>query len=265
MPTLIHIFGEMKRRRARPAFRRQRRFAPKQFAGQARFARPRPRQQRNVRTGGFLGIEKKFLDAGASAVAIVAPTDAAGGEIQPEFGCTNTISAPAQGNTEQQRDGNQIKVLSVFVSGLVAFAVLQAQADVLSLPVVSVAIVLDTQTNATAINSEDVYVNPNDTPQVNGFLMRNLSNSSRFRVLARKTIRAPLLTNGTDGASTLSMTGNNIPFKLSSNEQFLVRFNTGTTANVSTVTTNSLHVIAFCTSTAFTPTLSYNSRVRFVG
>lgn len=53
-------------------------------------------------------------------------------------------------------------------------------------------------------------------------------------------------------------------FNLSFSGDIPVTF-TNTTADVANVADNSLHLIGFCTSTNFGPTLSYNSRMRFVG
>jgi len=50
-------------------------------------------RRRLARIGGLLGIEKKYLDTYASALVIVVSTDCAGGELQPEGGCTQIFSA----------------------------------------------------------------------------------------------------------------------------------------------------------------------------
>ena len=40
-------------------------------------------RRRNVRTAGFLGIERKFYDTALTATALTASTDASGGEVDP--------------------------------------------------------------------------------------------------------------------------------------------------------------------------------------
>jgi len=74
----------------------------------------------NQRSGGFLGIEKKFYDTGLTSAALTAPTDATGGEHDPSS--TSMISTPAQGDSEQNRDGKRIVIKSVQITGVVRCA-----------------------------------------------------------------------------------------------------------------------------------------------
>jgi len=104
-------------------------FAGGRAAYRARSARRgvvarRARAMLNRRTAGFLGIEKKFYDTGLIAGDLLAPTDAAGGEFDPSS--TSMISTPAQGDSEQNRDGKRIMIKSVQVTGVVTCA---AQTD----------------------------------------------------------------------------------------------------------------------------------------
>lgn len=221
-------------------------------------------RRRNIRTAGFLGIERKFLDVYASDVAIVAPTDCAGGEVQPEGGCTGCISAPAQGDGEQQRDGRKITIKSAFVNVTVRGAVRADQNDVLAAPQVFVALVLDTQANGATVVSEQVFTNPNDTAYVNTYPLRNLQYSSRYRVLDHKTMNMGPCYAINDAAATGSMVCSENTCVLSWNGDLNVTF-TNTTADVATVADNAMHIIAFATTTNFQPVLSYNSRIRFVG
>lgn len=227
-------------------------------------SRARRWRRRDVRAQKYLGIEQKFLDCYASALVIPAPTDAAGGEMQPEGGCTNCISAPAQGDGEQNRDGRKITIKSCFVSFNVFPTVVPDQADVAPGAQVYVALVLDTQANGATIVSENVYTNPNDTAQVNTYPIRNLRYSSRYKILDHKLVNMNPVTAGTDGAGTLSLVATPRSDVLSWKGEIPVTF-TDTTANVTSVTDNAFHIIAFATAVNYTPALSYNSRIRFVG
>lgn len=228
-------------------------------------ARPKARlRTRNIRTAGYLGIERKFLDCYASSVPIPAPSDCSGGEMQPEGGCTNCISAPAQGDGEQNRDGRKIGIKNVFVTGSVAATAETDQADASAAPTIFVALVLDTQANGATVVSEQVFTNPNDTPLVNAYPLRNLQYSSRYRVLDHKTIPLGPGHAFTDGANTGTENIAHVPFVLGFKGDIPVTF-TSTTADVANVTDNALHIIAFGTGTQYTPLLSYNSRIRFVG
>lgn len=246
------------------AYRRPRKYGRKRTAVAAVAASPTATALLNVRTGGYLGIERKFLDVYASDVAVQAPTDASGAEIQPEGGCTGCLSAPAQGDGEQQRDGRKIVIKSAFVVVTVRPSVAQDAVDILASPVIYVALVLDTQTNGATIVSEQVFTNPNDTAYVNTYPIRNLQYSSRYRVLDHKIMNMGPATAGTDGANTNSINCNLRTCTLKYNGDLPVTF-TNTTADVANVADNSLHIIAYATHTSMTPVLSYISRVRFVG
>lgn len=225
----------------------------------------RGRRRMNARIGGFLGIEKKFLDVYASNVVLAAPSDCSGGEIQPEGGCTGCLSAPAQGDGESNRDGKKITMKSIFITGNVRSAALADQADCLAAPVVFVALVLDTQANGATIVSEQVFTNPNDTPFVNSMPLRNLQYSSRYRVLAHKTLNLAPCTASTDGANTTTIAPSQKPFILSYTGDIPISF-TSTTADVANVADNALHLIAFNNNSSWTAcSLSFNSRMRFVG
>ena len=83
----------------------------------------------NVRTGGFLGIELKFLDCAWNSVTINTSTDGSSGELQPSSGCTSAISVPAQGDGESQRDGRKYTIKSMWLNGIVEMTPLANQSD----------------------------------------------------------------------------------------------------------------------------------------
>lgn len=220
--------------------------------------------KKTAATNKFLDGETKYLDSWASDVVVTAPTDCSGGEIQPEGGCTDCLSAPAQGTGEQQRDGRRIILKSCFVSGCIRPSVVQNAPDVLSSPIIFVALVCDTQANGATVVSEQVYTNPNDTAFVNTYPLRNMDYSSRYKILAHQLVHMGDSWTMTDGANTASMTIGQKEFILSWRGSLPVTF-TDTVANVTSVTDNALHIVAFATNTSFTPQLSFNCRVRFVG
>lgn len=213
-----------------------------------------------------LGIELKFLDCAWNGVAFASSTDGSGGELQPSSGCTNCISVPAQGDGESNRDGRKYTIKSLWLSGVIDFTAASDQADVFEQQGIFIALVLDTQANGAALNSEDVYINPSTLagailPQP----LRNLQNSKRFRVLASQYIAPRGVTTGTDGANTLSvcpLAGSKVNLNWKGN---ITCDSIGTTANVSSASDNAVTVVAFCASTAFTPVFRGKSRMRFVG
>jgi len=70
---------------------------------------------KNVRTGGLLGVETKYLDTSLAATVIASPTDASGGEVDPAtILCLNGVP---QGDTASSRDGFKIAMKSIQVEG----------------------------------------------------------------------------------------------------------------------------------------------------
>lgn len=218
-----------------------------------------------ARTGGLLGVEVKYLDVYASNLAIPAPADCSGGEMQPEGGCTDCLSVPAQGDGAQNRDGKKITMRSIFVSGTVhpSGAVSDAS-DAIMPPHVYLALVLDTQANGATIVSEQVFTNPNDTPNANAKPLRNLEYSSRYRVLAQKTLSLAPAYGVTDGANTSSNVCTPKAFTLSYAKPIVMNF-ASTTADIANAKDNAIHLVAFATNASYVPNLSYNCRMRFVG
>ncbi len=245
------------RRRKRRVFRARRRRQP--FS-------TRSRAYRNLRIGGFLGIEKKFLDCAWNGVALTASTDGAGGELQPASGCTNAISIPAQGDGESQRDGRKYTLKSAYINGEIALTGLNDQPNGIQLPSIFLALVLDTQANGATVTSENVYINPGtsgETMLPKPF--RNLQNTKRFRVLDSTTVECKDIYSTVDGANTASIQQGQRPkFELSWNGS-LVCDSTGTTADVASASDNALHLIGYTDTTLSTPVVYGKSRIRFFG
>lgn len=206
----------------------------------------------NYRSGGYLGIESKFIDyeydaAIASAVA--------GSEADPAT--VNTLNAIAQGDGESNRDGRKILVTGVTVRGSIRSDELDDSGTIGAGKKCRLVLLMDQQTNGAQFNAEDVLEDPTDTDlDVHAF--RNLQFTSRFKVLHDKIYEINPTAAGGTGAVNDTGSREKI-FSIHRNLQMPVLF-TGTTANVSTINTNSLHLIAICNGGC---TLRYLSRVRF--
>jgi len=227
----------------------------------------------NAATAGFLGIEKKFLDCTRTETAIAANTDLTGGEYDPSAtsgpgggsgGCVDCISCPVQGDGEQQRDGKKIVIDSVILKGAV-FLDASAAATAAFDPVkVFVAVVLDTQTNGAQMSSEGCFKSLGAAAELNACPLKNLLSGKRFRILKSQIYDLTPIGVATNNAN-LGFNGTRrdfdwyIPFK----GGLPVELNSGTTANVSNVIDNSIHVIAFATLGG--SKITYNSRIRFQG
>lgn len=223
----------------------------------------RMRAVANTRTAGFLGLEKKFYDTAISASSIAASTDATGGALDPAT--VACLSAPAQGDTEQSRDGKRIVIKSVQVHGIVTTDRAELAGDPCPPLTVFVALVQDTQTNASVINSGDVFKNLGATTVTGVVPLRNLLYASRFKVLKSQTFQLDPPTLSHVAADSFSVNGVGQTFNWYLPCEIPVNFNSVTAAGYSGVVDNSLHVIAYCTSTLFSPRLQYNARIRFMG
>lgn len=235
-------------------------------AGLRQLAPTRFRRTRNFRTGGFLGIEYKFLDCAWNGVAVNASTDGSSGEIQPSTGCTNCISVPAQGDGESNRDGRKYTIKSVWVSGVIDLTALPDQNDAVDMSGFVMALVLDTQANGATIVSEDVFLNPSTSavamvPQP----LRNLQNSKRFKILAIQHCPITGAYAMTDGANTASLNAQVKPIVNLSWKGNIVCDSIGTTADVASASDNAIHLIGYNAAGGITGNFYGKSRVRFVG
>lgn len=219
------------------------------------------------RTGGFMGLERKFLDTYWNDVSVGQSTDASGLELQPTGGCTSCISCPAQGDGASQRDGRKFVIDSFYLSGIVNTGPLQDSADAADLTGYFFALVLDTQANGVTINSEDVYTNPgnhahHNLPQP----LRNLENSTRFKVLASGYFGPTGAYAVPDGANTGSIANTVAPaVTLSWSGKIPVTCGIGaTSADVASVQDNAVHVIAAHGNWSST-TFKGKCRMRFTG
>jgi hypothetical protein len=213
-------------------------------------------------SSGFLGIEKKFYDTSTSTSTPSTASALTGGECDPAEG---TLSAPAQGDGPSDRDGKKILITSVQVNGIVFHAPINSTNSGTAAPQgYFIALVLDTQTNGAQLNSEDVFVNPSANVTLNAHPLRNMLQSSRFRVLKKWVLKPEVSPYSFDGTNW-STAGMELPFECYLKTNIEANFTAGVTADVSNVVDNSLHVVAFADNPDITPVMRYNARIRFVG
>lgn len=215
----------------------------------------------NIRTGGFIGIENKFLDTDLSDTAITGAWSA----LNPTgTGSTDTISVPAEGTGESQRVGRMYTIDSVMVRGVIKTAAFEAQVAPYADFRARVIVYWDTQTNGAEATATQI-MDAGGTDEALAF--RNLQFTKRFIVLFDKVILFNLNNQVNEGAVN--------SFAIGARERtfsFYKRFSKGvqvqcdaTTANVSSVTDNNFGVAAVVSSTAMTPTIGYQARIRFRG
>lgn len=221
------------------------------------------RQLANAVTAGFLGIEKKFLDTAKTESAITVAAALTGGEYDPSTGCTGCLSCPAQGDTEQSRDGKRVVIDSLILKGFINNNATATSAVEIATKVF-LAVVLDTQSNGAQLNSEDVFKNLSAADILNCNPTKNLLFGSRFRILKSQvydvTPPGAFAASATYAANGIRRDFDwYIPFK----GGLPVNLNAGTTADVANVIDNSIHVVAF--STLAGASIGYNARIRFQG
>lgn len=220
----------------------------------------RIRRRLNRRTGGFMGIEKKFYDT--SLVQSTLLSSIIAGEHNPTADISlNTVT---QGDGESQRDGRQISMDSITLKGAIELPT-EANRTTMNLSGYTyVAIVLDKQTNGALLNSEDVFINPGSANSLIANPFRNLQFIQRFQVLAWKRIRHPAQATQFD-ATNIEQGGRHLPFQLFAKLKGMKVNYTNTTEVIANITDNGLNVVAFTSSTTQAPVLTYKARLRFYG
>lgn len=235
----------------------------------SRRSMPASRRSKNLRTGGYLGIEYKFADQLISPTLVVATV--AGAEVDPAT--TNCLNAVAEGDGESERIGRKYTITSVHVQGAVYRQNRNGQTEFGDANWVKIALIQDTQTNAAQLNSEDVFKSIGS----GALAFKNLQYAKRFKILHQETVAVPAGCGAWKLASQDLMTGTftgsydtagtAVPFSFNKKLNIPVLCK-GTSANVSDITDNSLHMIAMSNLSAANDSgieIVYQSRVRFVG
>lgn len=234
-----------------------------------RYWRPRLNAARRLRRRRYnypdLREETKFLDVGMSETALSSSTTAASLELMPTAGCTNCISVPATGDDASSRDGKKYIMKSIQVKGYIRLPRVDDPSLAAPTAVTGwLAMVLDTQTNGLAVNSEDVFkqivANAHQLP------FRNLTFAGkRFRILRF------FKWNVQDRQFTMLGTHTYIQeeivrFKFYKKLNMIVNcYSNTSTADVASVTDNSISIIGATNLSAAGPLCAYSARLRFRG
>lgn len=208
----------------------------------------------NRRTGGFLGMEKKFQDSFKTSTPI--NNAWTGGELDPAANC---LYCPTKGTGPSNRDGDHTVIKQIQIRAFINFTVDQDSNDVVGPYAITLALVLDKQCNGSAINAEDVFVDT--SPKQLGF--RNLQYTRRFVILRAQRIVLNPSTAFTDGANTGSVGGTGRLIEWTVNCNIPVD-HVGDAGSVADISNNALHLIG-CGNTTTTGSINYACRVRFVG
>ncbi len=211
---------------------------------------------RNLRTGGFLGLEMKFVDTQAVSDAFTSTW------ATMEDATNDSVSGVAQGDGESNRDGRKYLIHSIHIKARAH--VIEIESATAPLPDLfgRICLVWDTQTNGAQLTATDVM----DGGQSNDELaFRNLQHSKRFRVLWDKKFIIKR-SNTNEGSINLFASNPTSTPIMVFNRVFkkpIPVICSGTTAVVANISDNSLHMIGVANSS--TCLLTYQVRLRFTG
>lgn len=246
----------VRRRRFRRRFIPADRLMLRQGMAMRRRAR-RGRARHNARTGGFVALEKKFVDynLNVEAWSVVWAT-----RNPVTVNCLNTVT---QGTGESERNGRKCKMHNCYVRGEIILTQNESQTAPADAQHFRIILVLDTQTNATEANALSVMESTLGTDYL-GF--RRLENTVRFKVLWDRTFTIRPLVMNEGAANLFAKGGNKIIFKIMKNFRTPIVVNYTSSADPATVaqiSDNSLHIMGIATTAS--ATLTYQSKVRFSG
>lgn len=218
----------------------------------------------NYRTGGFMHMKGR---------AAIAEMKFKNYELDQEDFTTswaaknpttvNCISAVAQGDTEQNRDGRVYYMHSINLKGSIHVPAAESSTEPCPNIMFRLCVVLDKQTNGTEVVGTDV-MDASQSKDLFGF--RNLQHTSRFYVLWDRTFTvAPVVQN--EGAVNLfSHSSIQRTFKFFKKFKKPIKVTcTGTTGVVGSISDNSLSVIGIASNIVDVPHISYQARLRFTG
>ena len=247
-------------------------------------SRKKLRAVANLRTGGLLGIEKKFFDTKFNTGSATVPPSPAPPKLGHALkdsplpmdavngtaggaGVTSCyyLNCPAVGSASYQRDGRVIRNHTIEIQGRIDFAMANEQYGYL--PTACIALVLDTQCNGVtpASKGDNVY------QDIGGGLtvpMRVMSDTTRYRVLAFKRViaRSVGLTKGVGGDSSFNglFSAN---FKMFRKLGFKTNFKTDKQiAGPDAIVDNGIFIMAWENdATSDNLTLTLSCRLRFTG
>lgn len=211
----------------------------------------------NRRSGGYMGLENKFIDYEYSGT-IATSLGTAMADPSPTALALNAI---ARGDGESDRDGRKVRLNSLLIQGHVNFYS-QSAASPEGGHYARLLLVLDRQTNGAQMDDTDCLKNPSNN-DLDISAVKNLQNAARFAILEERIIgqHSPTAVwNGTNSVNSQVQ----VPFKIYKKLAQTVHFLSGTTAAVSNIADYSLHLICIG-STGLSGNLQYVSRIRFHG
>lgn len=217
----------------------------------------------NRSRGGLFESEHNYFDSYAAGSVSAVTTSWAGAEEDPTT--LNTLFAPQEGNGIENRQFNKVLVKSLRIRGIITQPATSAAAAVTSPAYTRMVLYVDTQTNGTQAQAEQVLTDQSTT-SLSATSYQNTANIGRFRVLKDKlfVFRRDAAANNA-AATTVSTSGVRFPFKfnIKFRKPFYVRFNNTNGGTVADIIDNSFHLIMG--SDASGVIHEYSCRTTFIG
>lgn len=213
------------------------------------------RRRLNERTGGFLGMERKFhdIDSGLEMVGVTWVS------VDPTI--PDTLNGVPQGDGESERDGKNYVVDSLHIRGQIVLPKDEENSNPQPDTVMRIVVVLDTQANGAVLDPAKVL---SIAGSQNVYAFRNLQYTSRYKVFYDQKFLLRI-NNMNEGAINSFAHGQQTALfdvNLTFTPPIQVTTN-GTTSSVSVIVDNALHIMAI--STASDAEIRYKSRIRFRG
>jgi len=245
---------------------------PRAMARTRRAVLQRPIKRTSIKTFAKLqSIEHKFKADSYGPTAISQSTSLSTNMADPAAG----ICIPVEGDDTLHREGRKITVTELLVKGTVVFAGAEDVIDTTCGQQVFLALIQDTQTNAAAPTSSDIYNNTlNNLQTTASGCLRNSNFTDRFRTLKTKLIRKPVLPVTQTAANVFSWPSYSVPFEFYHKFKVPIKvsFNATNGGTIADVIDNSFHMFASTggdtlgtLTSRMDCTLAYNVRGRFYG
>lgn len=218
--------------------------------------------------GPFAQSESKYFDSFLSADNVFETAGWADHELDPAT--LNTLFCPVEGSDIDNRIGRKVSVYKISIR-----AFLSADADVEETamqesPSVRLILYMDTQTNGTQAQAEEVMEDPGASIGTTFCSFQNKANFGRFRVLKDKTYYMRDLTAMRDGATaatpvTASQSSGTVAFKMTHRfrNPIDIRFNATSGGTIGDIVDNSFHLIGTKNNSDSTSRLTYVCRTYY--
>jgi len=221
-------------------------------------------KSRNKRTGGYIGVEKKFKDYNYDELITNEITNATAiADPGPSGVRSGPLNGVIHGDSENERIGRVTYLKSVHLKGYIQFAASTPIAGGI-MPIshrVRLILVLDKQANGATISAASVLADRSGTVQdLNAHY--NLENVSRFKILRDFVLDEGVNAAAGDGAGLFGKSATNKTFSIDHTFRTPLKVvHIGSLGTYATISTNQLHLIAIADNVS--SRLVYVSRVRF--